>query len=59
MKVEMQMKCVHCGQEQYAPAVHAISNGKHPCVWCGKMSRPMTTEEYITALIKWRKDNDR
>ena len=49
MKVEMQIRCVHCGKEQYMPAVLAISQGKHPCVWCGKKSKPMTTRQYFQA----------
>lgn len=42
----MQEKCIHCGREQYAPAVYPISMGEHPCVWCGKMSEKMTVSEY-------------
>ena len=42
----MQDYCVHCGREQWAPAVREISNGLEACVWCGKKSTPMTEAEY-------------
>ena len=50
MRVAMQIRCVHCKSEQYAPAVWDISHGKHPCVWCGKTSKPITDEEYRQCL---------
>lgn len=48
----MQTYCIYCGLEQYAPAVHSISNGEEPCCWCGKMSKQMTVEEYKESLKK-------
>lgn len=48
--IAMQHKCVHCRKEQYMMAVYPISMGEHPCVWCGKMSKKMTKEEYREAL---------
>jgi uncharacterized CHY-type Zn-finger protein len=53
-KPEMQIYCVHCGLEQWAPAVWNISHGKETCAWCGKMSKEMTTEEYRKAIKKFR-----
>jgi hypothetical protein len=53
-KIAMQEYCVHCGQEQYKPAVLDISHGKHPCCWCGKMSKEMTEDEYYAKLRKIR-----
>lgn len=47
--VVMQVRCVHCGMDQYAPNVIDVSNGNCPCCWCGKMSSPMTEEEYSKA----------
>jgi hypothetical protein len=48
--VAMQERCIHCGREQYGPAVYMISYGKHPCVWCGKMSKQLTEQEYFEKL---------
>jgi hypothetical protein len=50
--IAMQTKCVHCLQEQYAPAVYLVSKGECSCVWCGKKSRPMTKSEYESSLLK-------
>lgn len=50
MKIAMQERCVHCKCEHYAPAVYAISKGEHPCVWCGKMSKEMSVEEYKESM---------
>jgi hypothetical protein len=44
--IAMQIRCVHCGLEQYAPAVSLISKGREPCCWCGEYSVEMTEEEY-------------
>jgi hypothetical protein len=49
-EVEMQTRCTSCGREQYAMAVHSISHGEHPCVWCGVTPKPMNTDEYHKAL---------
>lgn len=49
-QIVMQTRCIHCKREQYAIAVYSISHGKHPCVWCGKMSRKMTEDEYFKLL---------
>jgi len=46
----MQARCVHCLREQYALAVIGVSNGTHPCCWCGRLSKPMTETEYRAAL---------
>ena len=51
-EIAMQIRCVHCKKEQWAMAVYKISHGEIPCVWCGKMSEPMTREAYWEALSK-------
>jgi hypothetical protein len=45
----MQVRCIYCKREQYAPAVYAISHGEHPCVWCGK------TPPVFTRDADWQK----
>ncbi len=53
--IVMQVKCVHCGREQYGVAVFDISHGKHPCVWCGKTPKVYTDEtEYWADVDKAR-----
>ena len=56
----MQTRCVHCGVEQYAPIVYAISRGQEPCVWCGEKSVEMTVAEYHKqmAVLKDRQRRD-
>jgi hypothetical protein len=49
-EVAMQTRCIYCKMEQYGPAVHAISYGLHPCVWCGKTPPVLTYPEYNTQL---------
>lgn len=49
LAIEMQIRCVHCGVEQYGPAVWDISRGDVGCRWCGAKSRPMSTDEYREA----------
>lgn len=56
-KIAMQTRCVHCGFEQYGPAVWAISHGNHPCCWCGKKSDEMTEAEYYSKIVALRKNN--
>jgi len=51
----MQTRCVHCGKEQYAPAVIHVSNGEGQCCWCGEYSTKMTVDEYYAAHRR-RKD---
>lgn len=53
--IAMQIRCVHCGCEQYGPAVYPISYGEHPCVWCGYLSKSMTQEEYRKTLDNYYK----
>lgn len=53
--IEMQVNCVFCGHEQYSPAIWDISHGRHPCCWCGKFSKPMTTAEYRNLIEKNKK----
>lgn len=48
--VAMQVRCVHCLAEQYAPAVIAVSVYRAPCTWCSATSPPMTEAEYRGAL---------
>ena len=48
--VAMQTRCVHCGDEQYAPFVYKVSQGTSGCAWCGAFSTPMTGGEYDPAL---------
>lgn len=54
-KVAMQIYCVHCGKEQYLPAVWEISHGKEPCCWCGEMSKEMTEKEYRNTCPRFKK----
>ena len=55
--VAMQVRCIFCKREQYAPAVHSISNGEHACAWCGKTPPVFKTEEaYYKALKERPKD---
>lgn len=54
MKPAKQTRCVHCLNEQFGPAVHGVSEGQHPCVWCGKLSKRMTEDEYRAALAEAR-----
>ena len=56
MKIAMQERCIYCLREQYAPAVFAVSQGKHPCVWCGKTPPMLTEKEYLKALHKLTED---
>ncbi len=53
----MQIRCVHCKREQYIPMVWDVSHGRHPCSWCGKMSKKMTNPEYKEALKKPKEEN--
>ena len=50
----MQMRCIFCGKEQYAPAVFDISHGKRPCCWCGKTPNQMTVDEYSKVMSAMR-----
>lgn len=50
----MQTRCVYCLHEQYCLAVIGVSEGQHPCVWCGQLSRRMTVDEYRAALADAR-----
>lgn len=50
--IAMQVRCLYCRREQYAPAVWAISHGTHPCVWCGKTPPVLTPKEYEKELRK-------
>lgn len=42
----MQMRCIGCKREQYAPAVLSISNGESGCAWCGFVPPILTVGEY-------------
>ncbi len=53
-KIAMQMRCIFCGKEQYAPAVFDISHGKRPCCWCGKTPNQMTVDEYSKVMSAMR-----
>lgn len=53
-EVAMQVRCLHCLREQYAPAVMPISFGDAGCVWCGHVSKKMTEAEYRNALADAR-----
>ncbi len=50
----MQFRCVHCLREQYMLAVPGVSDGQHPCVWCGQLSARMTDQQYRDALAEAR-----
>jgi hypothetical protein len=45
-ELAMQEICVHCGREQYKPAVYGISTEQKPFAWCGETSPAMTLFEY-------------
>ena len=45
-KLAIQIRCVWCHREQYAPAVYNVSLGKAGCSWCGKKSKKMTFKKY-------------
>lgn len=54
----MQDICIHCGKEQYAPAVWDISMGISHCVWCGKMSYQMDVKEYSRLINKLKQQHE-
>ena len=58
MKPAMQIRCIYCKKEQYAPAVWSISYGKHPCVWCGKTSPKLNEKEYRKKLGEIGKERE-
>lgn len=55
----LQEHCIYCGREQYAPAVLDISEGKHPCVWCGRIPPVLTEQEYREAHVRRREQEGR
>lgn len=57
--VAMQMRCIHCGREQWAITVAPISHGEAGCAWCGEFSRPMTLKEYRAIMKERQADPDR
>lgn len=57
--IAMQTRCIHCGCEQYGPAVWDVSHGKHPCCWCGAMSKEMSIEEYNRKIRELRKNENK
>jgi ribosomal protein S27E len=48
--IAMQIKCLHCLNEQYAMAVYGVSTRKEPCAWCGMTTLPMSQDEYNRKL---------
>lgn len=58
-EIAMQVRCVHCKQEQYALAVAPVSRGDSPCVKCGEYSEPMTETEYRERLKVPPKEKDK
>jgi hypothetical protein len=48
--IAMQVRCVHCGCEQYGMSVHPVSMGDMGCYRCGELSKKMTEKEYRDAL---------
>jgi ribosomal protein S27E len=57
-EIAMQVRCIYCKREQYAPAVYEISHGKHPCVWCGKTPPVMTESEWRLKIKENYDGND-
>lgn len=59
-EIAMQVRCIHCGQEQYGPNVHTVSYGEGACAKCGKMSYKMTQSQYLILLneVKNKQQND-
>ena len=55
--IAMQSRCIYCKKEQYAMAVHSISHGKHPCVWCGKTPPVLTQKEWLEKLKEGKDEN--
>ncbi len=49
-EIAMQTRCIYCKREQYAMAVHSISNSEHPCVWCGKTPPKLTYKEWYAII---------
>jgi hypothetical protein len=49
-EVAMQVHCVACLREQWAPAVFEVSFGMRPCAWCGHTSTMLGEEEYRAVL---------
>jgi hypothetical protein len=45
-RMALQIRCIECHREQWAPIVHKVSLGKAACYWCGKKSRKMTFHTY-------------
>ena len=56
--IAMQETCIYCRREQYKPAVYEISNGKHPCIWCGITPPVLTQEEYEKKLLTLKSETD-
>lgn len=56
MTTAMQVRCIYCKREQYAPAVYPISHGKAGCSWCGKVPPVFTTDEEYYKALKEDKD---
>lgn len=50
----MQTRCIHCGLEQYAPAVWELSTKGGSCPWCGERIVTMSEEEYRIKLREHR-----
>lgn len=51
----MQSRCPHCDAEMYALAVLPFAAGETPCGECGQTSRPMTEQEWLSALREVRR----
>lgn len=56
MTTAMQVRCIYCKREQYAPAVYPISHGEAGCSWCGKVPPVFTTDEEYYKALKEDKD---
>lgn len=56
LQTAMQNRCLHCGKEQYAPAVYAISTHGEPCVHCGQKTEVMTVTQYVIKLRTLKKN---
>lgn len=49
-EIAIQTRCIYCHQEQYGPAVMAVSRGLVPCAWCARIPPVLTEDEYREKL---------
>lgn len=55
----MQVRCIYCLREQYAPDVWDVSHGEAGCAWCSRVPPVFhDQEEYRRALAEGRRRLD-